>query len=224
MQRGTVRIRVDHWGYDRDIMLERGKYDRNIRLLQAWAKDEPNNAAAWGFLGRDLFVSGRVEEAVEALYRAEMAAAQDPTYGRTVEVRAVLCEALVRLHRLEEARVVAERAIQADPNHPSGWYWQAQVALLQADERLKKALESARRAQQVAPQYRGLVSFSPDIPRFLAPVAEADALKMLGRWREAWDRYQAALLAKPQHPGVEAQLKLLKTQADEVAKVSGPAK
>lgn len=100
----------------------------------------------------------------------------------------MLCEALVRLHRLEQARVVAERAIQGEPNHPAGWYWQAQVALLQADERIKRALESAQKAHQVALQYRGIVSFSVDIPQFLAPVAPADALKMQGRWVDARNR------------------------------------
>lgn len=213
VQRAVVRIRVDHWGYDRDVMVSRNKYERNIRLLRAWAKDEPNNAAAWGFLGRDLFISGQLEEAVDALYRAETAAMADRTYGRTVEVRAVLCEALVKLHRLEEARVVAERAVQGEPNHPAGWYWKAQVALLQADERVKQALEGARKAQEVAPKYRGLVSFTPEIPKFLAPIAEADALKFQGRWGEALQKYQDALKTKPEHPGVMAQLQSLESQA-----------
>ncbi|POB11854.1 glycosyltransferase [Sulfobacillus sp. hq2] len=216
MQRGVARIRVDHWGYERDVMVERDKYARNIRLLREWTKDEPNNAAAWGFLGRDLFISGKVEEAVDALYRAEANAMNDKTYGRIVEVRAVLCEALVRLKRLDEARVVAERAVASDPQHPSGWYWQAQVALLQADERINRAVESARQAQAVAPTYRGLVSFSPEIPMFLAPVVEADALKMQGRLHEAWQKYSGAARVKPDHAGVQQQLNRLRIEAERI--------
>ena len=217
IQRASVRIRVDHWGYDHPVVEARQKYERNIRLLKAWAADEPNRTAVWGFLGRDLFIAGRVEEAVEALYRAESLASQDPTYARTVEVRTVLCEALVRLNRLEEARVVAERAVQGDPTHPAGWYWRAQVALLQANDRMTVALESAQKAQATAPQYRGIVTVSQEMVNFLAPVAEADALKMQGRWPEALATYRRALQVKPDHVGVRRQIQAIEENATAVA-------
>lgn len=220
LQRGSVRVRVNHWGYEREVMTSRAKYERNIALLKTWTADEPGSAAAWGFLGRDLFISGRIEEAVEALYRAEMVAGQDRGYGRTVEVRTVLCEALVRLNRLEEARVVADRAVLGDPDHPAGWYWQAHIALLQADARLKVAVESARNAQEVGPRYRGIVTAKPDVVEFLAPITEADALKMQGRWQEAIAVYRRALQVKPNHAGVTKQLENIVKHAAEVAEAN----
>lgn len=217
MQRAAVRIRLDHWGYEREVMKGRGKYDRNIRLLKAWTHDEQQNAAAWGFLGRDLYISGQIEDAIEALYRAEATGTADSHYARLPEVRGVLCEALIRLHRLEEARVVAERATQHAPDHPTGWYWKGHVALLQANERLQIAVEGARKARELAPAYRGIVSFTLDIPQFLAPVTEADALKMQGLWVEALQLYHQAAQIKPDHVGVRRQIEIMTDRARSVA-------
>ncbi|MCY0878784.1 MAG: tetratricopeptide repeat protein [Firmicutes bacterium] len=217
IQRGAVRIRVDHWGYERAVMEQRDKFSRNIRLLRAWTQDEPENAAAWGFLGRDLFISGAVEEAVNALYQAERLGQRDRNYARLPEVRAVLCEALVRLKRLEEARVVAERTTQDAPDFPTGWYWKGHIALLQANEAMQTAITASRRVRELAPRYRGLVSVNPDIPQFLAPVTEADALKMAGQWEAALALYEQASRVKPDHPGVRQQIATLTERARKIA-------
>ncbi len=213
IQRAAVRIRVDHWGYERSVMEQRKKFHRNIRLLKAWTQDEPENAAAWGFLGRDLFISGAVEEAVNALYQAERLGQRDRNYARLPEVRAVLCEALVRLKRLEEARVVADRLTQESPDFPTGWYWKGHVALLQANEAVQTAIAASRRVRELAPRYRGLVSVNPDVPQFLAPVNEADALKMAGQWEAALTLYQQAHRVKPDHVGVRQQIENLVNRA-----------
>ncbi|MCY0899329.1 MAG: tetratricopeptide repeat protein [Firmicutes bacterium] len=221
--RGAVRIRVDHWGYERSVMERRQKFDRNIRLLRAWTEDEPENAAAWGFLGRDLFIAGQLEEAVKVLYQAESLGQRDRNYARLPEVRAVLCEALVRLRRLEEARVVAERLTRETPDFPTGWYWKGHVALLQANDAVQSAIDASRRVRQLAPRYRGLVSVNPEIVQFLAPVAEADALKMAGQWEAALQLYEAALQAKPNHLGVLQQIRGIKERARKIAQATGDA-
>lgn len=223
MQRGAARIRFDHWGYQRDVMQTKGKYERNINLLRAWTNDEPQNAAAWGFLGRDLYLSGQLEAAIDALYQAEMVGSRDRGYARLPEVRGVLCEALVRLQRLEEARVVADRATLESPEHPLGWYWKGHIALLQAGEKAKIAVESAQRAQELAPQYRGIVSFSPEIPRLLAPLTQADALKMQGRWVDAWNQYNILLNRQSDHVGIQRQIETMKTQAQHIVNAFQPA-
>ncbi|MCY0899260.1 MAG: glycosyltransferase family 2 protein [Firmicutes bacterium] len=217
IQRGAVRIRVDHWGYERSVMQARDKFNRNIRLLRAWTQDEPKNPAAWGFLGRDLFISGSIEEAINALYQAERLGQRDRNYARLPEVRAVLCEALVRLKRLEEARVVAERTTQDAPDFPTGWYWKGHIALLQANEAVQTAIAASRKVRELAPRYRGLVSVNPDIPQFLAPVTEADALKMAGQWEAALALYQQATRVKPDHEGVKQQIASLTERARRIA-------
>ena len=204
--RPAARIRLDHWGYDAPAMESRRKIERNIRLLEQWVADEPQNAAAWGFLGRDLYVGGQLERAVAALSRAEAVATADTSYGRLAEVRAVLCEALVRLHRLEEARAVAERMTTHHPEFPTGWYWRSHVALLQADERLQDAVAWSRRARELAPRYRGIVSVPGDVANFLSVLTEADAKKMQARWSDALGLYKDLTTKYPDHHGVKRQI------------------
>jgi len=227
LQRMAVRIRVDHWGYDPQTMQARRKLDRNIALLYRWTAQEPQNPAAWGFLGRDLFVAGRYEECIGVLYKAETLGMQDATYARLPEVRGVLCDALVRAQRLDEARTVAERFVQSNPEHPNGWFWMAQITLLQADQMVQKVLQLTRKGRETAPVYRGVVAFTPQVMDFSLTVAEADAWKMLGQWGRAWQLYDRALQLNPGHAGVQAQKAHLLREAQTVIaasqdKPSGP--
>ncbi|MCL8209362.1 MAG: tetratricopeptide repeat protein [Actinomycetia bacterium] len=217
MRIAAARIRLEHWGYDPAVMAQRGTTARNLRLLRLWIEEEPDNPAAWGFLGRELYVAGRLEEAVTALERAEDLGRRDPGFGRLVEVRVLLCEALVRLRRWEAAQAVAARAVTAHPDHPAAWYWQAQVALLHGLDQVRRALESAQRAQALGATYRGFVSADPEVVQFLAPAVEADALRLLGRWTDAWARYRALAAARPDHAGVQAHLERMANQVRQLA-------
>ncbi len=215
-QRGAVRIRLDHRGYMQEVMASRGKFERNIELLKAWTDDEPENPAAWGFLGRDLYAAGNIEEAIPPLYRAEALAAHTPEYARTPEVRSVLCEILDRLKRWEEARQVADRAVKETPDHPMGWYWKARFAILQADQLAAEAQQWAQKCREVAPTYRGIVSFNPDVPGMLAPIIEADSLRMRGNWRPAYDVYRTVLDRAPQFDAVRQQIERMQREGKEV--------
>lgn len=212
-QRGAVRIRVHHWGYEPEVMRRKGTLSRNLALLKAWTRDEPKSTAAWGFLGRDLYVAGQLDEAIAALRRAEALARADPGYLRTAEVRSVLCEALVREGRLDEAREMAERTRREHPDFPAGHYWYAQIRVLQIYQDLQEAGEAARQAQALAATYRGAVTVPADVVRFLAPVAEADARRMLGDWTGALALYEAVLREKPGHEAVIRQVEWMEAQA-----------
>jgi len=219
-QRSAVRIRVHHWGYEPDAMQRKGTLARNVRLLRAWVRDEPTSATAWGFLGRDLFVAGEVHEAIDVLYHAERLAAEDPGYLRIGEVRSVLCEALVRQGRLEEARQVAERMRTQQPEFPSGHFWFAQIRVLESHAALQQAVDAARQAVTSAADYRGAVTVSDEVVRFLAPVAEADARRMLGDWAGALSLYRMALSVNPAHEGVLRQMAWMQQQAQQI--LTGP--
>jgi tetratricopeptide (TPR) repeat protein len=99
-----------------------------------------------------------------------------------------------------------------------GWFWRAQIAVLEASARLENAQKWAEQARTLARTYRGQVSVPREIPEFLVLVAEADALKMQGRLSEAHEKYQTALRARPNHPVVENQLNFLRTEAAKVLK------
>ena len=213
--RPVVRIRLDHHGYEPDVMTAKRKLERNIALLQKTVEEDPGDVAAWGFVGREYYFSALFEEAVRTLYRTEDLSRAVPTYGRLPEVRTYLTEALLRLDRLEEARQVARRMIEETPQFPGGWYLRGRVELAMGVKMLEQAQTSFAEAKNRAPQYRGLVSYDATIPSYRAVVGMADAAKLLGRWTDAIALYQQAstVLATPE---VETQLRYLSEEASRV--------
>lgn len=214
--RPVVRIRVDHAGYDPAVVQRKGKWDRNIRLLRQAVAESPNNVVPLGFLGRDLFLAGYTEEAVDVLRRAEALAVATPGYGRLAELRQVLAEALWRLGHLEEALAVAIRQTTDAPTYPGGWYLRAQLQLAQAVKLLDAAAEGFRTALQHAPTYRGVVSFDSQIASWKATVGLADVAKMKGRWDDALRLYEQAAAVVPDNAAITQQIRHLHAQAERV--------
>lgn len=205
-QRSLVRIRVHHWGYEPDTMRRLNKYARNIALLREWIADDPDNPALWGFLGRDLLTDGQTDAAIQALFQAEALASAHPWYARMPEVHHNLCKALVDRQRLTEAYAVATRATLANPTHPHGWYWLGHIALLQADQYAQEALRAAAQMHRTLPQYTGPLTMPSVIAQVYAPLTEGDALRMMGRWAEAYQMYQSVALQHPEIPAAAQQV------------------
>ncbi|WP_020375377.1 tetratricopeptide repeat-containing glycosyltransferase family 2 protein [Sulfobacillus thermosulfidooxidans] len=218
--RPVARIRLHHTGYQPDVMLQKQKLERNIALLRKTVEEDPQDVAAWGFLGREYYLIGQLEEAVRALYQAEGLAAANPNYGRVAEVRSYLTEALIKLDRLEEALQVTKRMVRDMPQFPGGWYLKARVELTIAVKMLDEAKVSFAESRNRAPSYRGIVSYDSAIPSFRAIVGLADVAKLQGRLNDAVTLYKQALQAKPDAKEVEAQLKYLEAQSRQIVQRS----
>lgn len=214
--RPVVRIRLHHNGYEPDVMLQKKKLERNISLLRQTVEEDPKDVAAWGFLGREYYLIGQLEEAVRALYQAEALAASNPNYGRVAEVRSFLTEALIRLERMEEALQVTKRMVRDMPQFPGGWYLKGRVELTMAVKMLEESKNSFAESKNRAPSYRGIVSYDTTIPTFRAVVGMADVAKLQGRFADALQLYRQALEAHPGSPEVEMQIKYLEAQSKQI--------
>ena len=214
--RPAVRIRLNHDGYDPAIMRSKGKLERNIKLLREEVAADPKDVAAYGFLGRELYLSGQWEEAVKVLYKAEELALGQPRYGRLAEVRSYLMEALMKLNRLQEALVVAERVTSGAPNYPNGWYLKGVIEMTYALRLLESSRIAYEKAKNSAKGYRGIVSYDTKIPSFKAVVGLADINKLLGNWEEALRLYRQALKEDPQNRGVDNQITHLVSQSKKI--------
>ena len=211
--RPVVRIRLHHSGYEPEVMLQKKKLDRNIELLRKTVEEDPGDVASWGFLGREYYLVGKLEEAVRALYQAESLAAGNPNYGRVPEVRSYLTEALIKLDRMEEALQVTKRMVKDMPQFPGGWYLKGRVELTIAVKMLDEAKVSFAQSRDQAPSYRGIVSYDSAIPGFRSIVGLADVAKLQGRLNDAVTLYKKALEANPGAKEVEAQIKYLEAQS-----------
>lgn len=214
--RPAARIRLHHNGYEPDVMLQKNKLERNINLLRRTVEEDPRDVASWGFLGREYYMMGQLEESVRALYQAEGLAAAFPNYGRLAEVRSYLTEALIRLERLEEALQVTKRIVRDMPQFPGGWYLKGRVELTMAVKMLDEAKVSFAESKSRAPSYRGIVSYDTSIPDFRAVVGMADVAKLQGRLAEAMQLYKQALSARPEANEVDAQVKYLESQSKQI--------
>lgn len=198
--RPPIRLRLHHWGYEPSVMQKKNKLERNIKLLEESIKNDPRDIASMGFLGRELGLSGRIEESVKCLTQTELLAPEFPTYGRLSEIRSYLIEMLIKLGRLQEALAVAERLVSQAPEYPSGWYLKGKVELGIAVKMLDEARSSLGKCQQTYPGYRGIVSVDRSIPDVHAPIALADVAKLQGKWTEALALYQTSLKHRDSKP------------------------
>lgn len=210
--RPPIRLRVHHWGYEPSVMQKKQKLERNIKLLEESIKEDPRDIASMGFLGRELGLSGRIEESIRYLTRTELLAPEFPTYGRVSEVRSYLIEMLIKLGRLQEALAVADRLVSQAPEYPSGWYLKGKVELGIAVKMLDEARNSLVKCQQTYPGYRGIVSVDQSIPDIHAPIALADVAKLQGKWTEALALYQSSLKHRESSP-VNVQIENMRKEA-----------
>lgn len=205
-----VRIRLHHDGYDPSRLPQ--KLERNIRILRLALNDNPDDVISWGFLGRELYVQGNLEDAVNALYRAEKLAQDIETYGRVPELRTYLVDALIRLGRLDEATAVSLRAIEDSPNFPPALYGYGKAQLMMA----LKLSESARRAlvatREKAPEYQGMITYDPQVPGWKSLVALADVAKIQGDWTTAVSLYDEARRQQAPAQAIDIPLQHIREQ------------
>ncbi|WAH35432.1 tetratricopeptide repeat protein [Alicyclobacillus dauci] len=224
----VVRIRLSHNGYLPEIMTAKQKLERNTRLLRMQLAEEPDDVPSLGFLGRELYFSGRLEESVQMLSRCEELAPTCPDYARLPEVRVHLVRALLNLGLAQEAVAVAIRSVQANPEYPNAWFELARAQSSYALTLLRRARDGFTVAKEVSPSYSGLVNFDKEIPTWKYKVGLANVSIGMGDLAQACDLYQQALEIFPQNGGIQSQIEKIEEQAryvlDRRIKINSEAK
>ncbi|MFN3432561.1 MAG: glycosyltransferase, partial [Candidatus Sericytochromatia bacterium] len=114
-------VRLLHSGYRADVIAERGKVERNLRLAEAQVNEQPDAPQAWLNLARSLMVAGRHAEALGALERLAGIPAALPlaAFSDHVSCRAVALEAL---GRFAEAAAALTEGLARLPGFPGFLY------------------------------------------------------------------------------------------------------
>lgn len=208
LPRIAVNVRLLHDGYNPEVIAREEKLERNLRLLRMSVQDDPDDIASWGFLGRELLSLSRIEEAIAALRHAEGLFDRCPWYRRLPEVRSNLIGALLIQEELEEARTVALRGTEENPEFPGHWFDLAKIDLALLDRHLQSARRGFTEAEHTAQTYRGLVSFDAEIARWRAKAGLGDVAKLSGDLVTARNIYQQLAGLQPR---IEAVHRLLTT-------------
>jgi tetratricopeptide (TPR) repeat protein len=154
--------------------------ERNLALLQAWVRDEPDNLQALRYLAAEHAVRGDHVSAVR-WYRRYLEASPRWSSGRAQACRR-LATSLLALNRAQEALTLAREALDAVPEWPDSYLTlaEAHLALGQPD----LAIGWARRAIAHGVPETGLIIAPLDYtlkPRMIL----AAALRAHGRHEEA---------------------------------------
>jgi tetratricopeptide (TPR) repeat protein len=149
----------------------RGEWARAAGHFDAVAELEPRNVAALVNLGLALGEQGRHEESRAAIERA---IAADPADANARHAMGWLMD---RMGRAPEAMARYEEALARDPRHFESLRALGRRCASRGD--YARAADLFRAAAALAPA-------DPDLPLYVA-----QALLLLGRWREAWEPWYA---------------------------------
>ena len=193
--RANTRVRVQHDGYSRSTLVEKGKFERNERLLKAMIERTPDDAYAWYQLGRTYFVGGRFEEALETFEGALERCPDDaPFIAHLLESSAYSLRALGRSRQALDwiSSVESDFRDRADTCFL--------VALLAMDVgELERAESGFKHCLTMAGKVPGGGESAPSASSWAAAHNLGVLCEVVGRIDEATAHYRGALMLSPTH-------------------------
>jgi predicted Zn-dependent protease len=188
-------LRIVHLGYDPAYARERGKNERNVRLLELELTEKPNDPSLLFYRAKESYAAGRDEEAARDFQRV-IREAPGMNFALSAYVFAVEC--LRSVGRAEEALALAMKGLAGAPDYAELWYAAGQASL-DADRPIQ-AEAQFREAQKPSKGF-ALVAFSdPDIHAFRAEVGIGQALRMQQKLADAARVWTAARERVPVGP------------------------
>lgn len=135
-------VRIRHLGYRQDIVADRRKHERTIRMLREEVQKNPNDLFQRFNLGNAYYVAGRYAEAVQEL--EPIVDRIEPYADHAAIGYVLLANALYPLGQYEQALQVHERALRRGIDHP-GLYFADGYACLSL-RRYAESIEAFQKA------------------------------------------------------------------------------
>lgn len=207
-----VDVPIVHYGAIPELRVQRGKAERNLRLLQQVAADEPDNVVYRTYLAQDLLNTGQVdearataEEAWEVLERHVAEGRALPNTTPLVTLRAFLA---LREDELETAATTLERARSLGTVHPNLGLLECVLAERElilgsdfeaASERARRALEAGRESLRMHGRMF-TASTMPGATSWSTATRLGMLHLLLNEPAEAIEQFRAALVGAPGNP------------------------
>lgn len=116
-------VKIVHHGYTSDMMRDRSKFDRNMSIIEAAVKRNPDDEFNWYNLGMTAYLSGDYHRAVEAMQRMWSIAEKQGVRPFVPNGLTVLADALTDfLNDAEQALVYAQAALKLSPRYANAHF------------------------------------------------------------------------------------------------------
>jgi tetratricopeptide (TPR) repeat protein len=188
-------IEIVHFGYLSEIVRERGKAERNLRLAEAAVARHPDDAFAHYNLGMSLLLDGRKDSAIAALERCR---AMTRTAPRAFRVNALVALAdLYAQHcgELARAETTIAEAIAIAPTYSNAHFTHGRILHLRGDR--YAAREAFGRAIAAGKHDGEQFVVDDEIAIWKAPNEIGATLMTEGRYREALPWFERAGQSRP---------------------------
>jgi glycosyltransferase involved in cell wall biosynthesis len=186
-----VLIRFFHDGYSAEVMKDKDKLDRNLRLLEMMLEEEPENPVWLLYYGRETHGTGDVAKAQDYLKLANEKAKLYPAFARRIEILMMLASIHINAKEFEEAKTYCQEALQLRPDFPDALFYMGQIEINLAHRLYHSAELHLRQAKQVSHTYRGVVSPDRNIMNWKADLALGDIARMVGKPADAVNIYES---------------------------------
>ena len=211
-QRPAVRIRIYHDGYLPDVVAQKGKQARNLRLLAKMVEDEPDTPASWLFYGRETLLTGDVLTGIERLTKAYEIGKRHPEFARLTEIITWLIQAYIKQNNIPKAEDACQELLAIQPDYPDAWYYQAYLRALRIQAEIQAMDLDLKHMEAAFAGYRGIVSPDSLIKDWKATLLKADLARFAGNLAYAQAQYLEVYQRHPEFGGVRKQLEMIEQQ------------
>lgn len=139
---GILDVLIHHYGYRPDIVAERGKHERYVRMLEAEVRDRPDDIFYLHHLAAALCAGGEYDKAIPYLQHATDIIKPNDAFAQIVFCH--LVNALREVNKPDEALKVVERAERLGIRYPQLSFCKANALL--ALDRPKEAIPAFEEA------------------------------------------------------------------------------
>lgn len=228
LPRVNTGIEFEHTGYDKEVMKNKNKLERNRRLLEMSIEEEPWNPLWWTFLGRETLLMGEDEQALSYLKTAEEKANETPNFGRLLETFDHMMAIYKARNDLTNMGGTAEKMLAVNKNYPNARYMLSMLKMKEAlylmqngegkqraFQMMREVLREVEEIKMTCTLYRGSVTPDQSIANYKADLLQADVLRLIGKIVKAKVVYEKVYKKYP-HPNIQKQLQEIQKQVGQI--------
>jgi glycosyltransferase involved in cell wall biosynthesis len=147
-------VKIEHHGYTSDMMRDRGKFDRNMAIIEAAVERDPNEEFNWYNLGMTAYIGGDYARGADAMRRMWELAKKHGMRGFVPNGLTVLADALTDyLGAPEEALLYAQEALKLAPRYANAHFSAG------------RALETLKRYDEAREMYEAAIADGAHLER-----------------------------------------------------------